>query len=63
MENNQKLLGFSMDEFVEEEFVEEEFSNTNSEMLNDTQITSFDDIQGINLKEEIENQLNASLEE
>jgi len=66
LENNQKLMGFSMEgmeEFVEEEFVEEEFSNMNSDMLNDSQFTSINDIQGINLKEEIENQLNASLEE
>jgi hypothetical protein len=63
LENNQKLMGFSMEGMDEEEFVEDEFSNTNSEMLNDTQYTSIDDIQGINLKEEIENQLNASSEE
>jgi predicted nuclease with TOPRIM domain len=67
LENNQKLMGFSLEGTEEmdgmEEFVEEEFSNMNSEMLNETQFSSMDEIAGMNLKEEIENQLNASLEE
>jgi hypothetical protein len=67
LENNQKLMGFSLEVTEEmdgmEEFVEEEFSNMNSEMLNETQFSSMDEIAGMNLKEEIENQLNASLEE
>ena len=56
LENNQKLMGFSLEGMGMEELIEGEYS----EMLNDNQI---DDIEGVNLKEEIENQLNASLEE
>jgi regulator of replication initiation timing len=61
LENNQKLMGFSMEGM--EEFVEGDFSNMNTEIVDESQLDSMDEIAGMNLKEEIENQLNASLEE
>ena len=63
LENNQKLMGFSLEGEEMEEFIEGDFSNMESEMLNENLYNSNDDMAGISLKEEIENQLNANIEE
>jgi hypothetical protein len=56
LENNQKLMGFSIEGM--EEFVEEDFSNMNTEIVDESQLGSIDEITGMNLKAEIDNQLN-----
>ena len=60
LENNQKLMGFSMEGMEMAEFGDDDYSNLNNEIL---ESSPNDEIAGINLKEEIENQLNGNLEE